>query len=171
MSCCSWKPTKMFERIGPSGDPIDIPSICLYIWLLKLNSTPQHANINNSLKTSGFRYFGANLYLNSSFTTKLMHSLIGKLVKRDLISKEHILMFSWLIFNCLISLEKLNEYLVQWIEYTDSIDFKIFTHHLAILCCGELIIERTGLRGTFALCVFGNPYSLGLHEPDGRKAS
>ena len=32
------------------------------------------------------------------------------------------------------------------------------------LCCGELVSERTGFRGTFALCTFGTN-TLNRHKP------
>ena len=39
--------------------------------------------------------------------------------------------------------------------------------NLAKLCCGDLVIDKIGLMGTSFLCIFGNPYSLGLIEPIG----
>jgi len=35
----SWYPTKILISTGPSGLPIVMPSVCLYMVLLKLNST------------------------------------------------------------------------------------------------------------------------------------
>jgi len=35
----SWYPTKMLASTGPSGQPIAMPSVCLYMVLLKLNYT------------------------------------------------------------------------------------------------------------------------------------
>ena len=45
-------PTKMLAKAGPSGDPIATPSVCLYIVLLKLNSTEDVALFINSTNTS-----------------------------------------------------------------------------------------------------------------------
>ena len=46
------KAHEMFAKAGPKGLSIATPSNCLYIWLLKLNSTPRVAISINSLKVS-----------------------------------------------------------------------------------------------------------------------
>ena len=42
----------MLAKAGPSGDPIATPSVCLFIVLLKLNSTEDVALFINSTNTS-----------------------------------------------------------------------------------------------------------------------
>ena len=42
----------MLAKAGPSGDPIATPSVCLYMVLLKLNSTEDVALFINSTNTS-----------------------------------------------------------------------------------------------------------------------
>jgi len=46
----SWYPTKMLASTGPGGLPIAMPSVCLYVVLLKLNSTEDVAVLISSIK-------------------------------------------------------------------------------------------------------------------------
>ena len=56
MSWCLWKSTKIFEKICQSGKPVEMPSICLQIWLLKLSLTPQKAKFSNYLNTYDLKF-------------------------------------------------------------------------------------------------------------------
>ena len=42
----------MLAKAGPRGEPIATPSVCLYMMLLKLNSTPDMALFISSMKTA-----------------------------------------------------------------------------------------------------------------------
>ena len=42
----------MLAKAGPSGEPIAIPSVCLYMMSLKLNSTADVALFISSMKTA-----------------------------------------------------------------------------------------------------------------------
>ena len=42
----------MLAKAGPSGEPIAIPSVCLYMMSLKLNSTPDVALFISLMKTA-----------------------------------------------------------------------------------------------------------------------
>ena len=42
----------MLAKAGPSGEPIETPSVCLYTMSLKLNSTPDVPLFINSMKTA-----------------------------------------------------------------------------------------------------------------------
>ena len=42
----------MLAKAGPSGEPIATPSVCLYMMLLNLNSTPDVAFFISSMKTA-----------------------------------------------------------------------------------------------------------------------
>ena len=77
---------------------MEIPSICLYIWLSKLNSTPTQANLSNSSNTSFLRCGSASPLSNKSLTHNSILSTMGMLVNNDLISKEHTLILSRFIF-------------------------------------------------------------------------
>jgi len=65
----SWYPTKMLASTGPSGLPIAMPSVCLFMVLLKLNSTEDVAVFNKNVlrKINGDEFaivkrVGVNLY-------------------------------------------------------------------------------------------------------------
>ena len=148
-----------------------MPSACLYITLLKLNSTPEQAKVNNSSSTFEFKWEDANPWSTNSLTQSYILSVMGKLVNKDLISNEHMFMLSWLILSWLTSLTNENESFVLWFEYINSSGFNICTHHLTSLCWGDLVIARMGLRGTFDLWTLGKPYNLGLYDPKGRMSS
>ena len=94
----SWKPTKMFGKAIPRGLPITTPSNCLYIWLLKLNSTPCVAISINSMKlSSGNRGQSRSPGYKASAKNPIVSS-IGTLVSGLLMSTEqrNVLADSWL---------------------------------------------------------------------------
>ena len=133
MSWFSWNPTKIFAIVGTRREPIDMPSVCLYTSLLKMNSTSEQANVNSTSNIFKLKCIGASPLLNIFLKQSCTLSVICKLNKH-LMSNEHILILSWLIFNSLISLANENETVVLCFEYTNSSDFKTCTHHLASLC-------------------------------------
>ena len=132
-----------------------MPYIFLCIWLSKLNSTPTQANLSNYSNTYFLRCGGASPLLNSSFTHNSILSTMGMLVNNGLISKEHTLILSRFIFSFTISSAKLKESLTLYFEKWCSNGFNVLTHHLASLCCGELIIDSTGLSSTSTLWTLG----------------
>ena len=138
MSWFSWNPTKIFAIIAPRGGPMEMPSVCVYITLLKLNSTPEQANVSSTSNTFEFKCKGASLWLNNYLTQSCVPYVIGKLVNNGLMSNEHILTLSLLIFNWPTSLVNENEFFVLWFEYTNSsVNSKIL--------CNTIIFKYTNL--------------------------
>ena len=79
----------MLAKAGPSGDPIATPSVCLYMVLLKLNSTEDVALFINSTNTS-FGMTGRELDWSWRASEQiLMVSSRGTLVNKLDTSKEH----------------------------------------------------------------------------------
>ena len=80
----------MLAKAGPSGEPIATPSVCLYMMLLKLNSTPDVALFISSMKTALEISGCASESLQYKTSAQiLMVSSSGTFVKRLEMSKEH----------------------------------------------------------------------------------
>ena len=76
----------MLASAGLKGLPIATPSICLYIRLLKLNSTPQVAISMSSLKVSSGSG-GQSISLQYKASAQVLSR--GTLVNRLLMTNEH----------------------------------------------------------------------------------
>ena len=69
----SWKYRKIPAIVGPKTEPIEIPSTCLYIMLLKLNSTEVAANFINSTNTASRMSAGGGWVLLNDYDTTYLH--------------------------------------------------------------------------------------------------
>ena len=79
----------MFVKAGPKGLPIAIPSNCLCIRLLKLNSTPRVAISINSMEVSSENGGQSRSPRYKALAQIPMVSSNGTFVNRLLMSKEH----------------------------------------------------------------------------------
>ena len=52
--------------------------------------------------------------------------------------------------------------------FSSGTGWRVTDKNFASSCCDEPTIERIGRNGTSVFCVLGNPYILGLCEPEGR---
>ena len=81
----------MLARIGPSGEPIAMPSVCRYMTPSKLNSTEDVALTSiDRINSSGCDGFGMSGSLYRASSEIAMVSRNGTLVNKLTMSKEHI---------------------------------------------------------------------------------
>ena len=84
---CSWKHKNAFAKVGPRGDPISTPSICLSIFPLKLKKLFYRAALKCFSKSVLLMLLTLASLLNKESQHTLIVSSNGMLVKRDSTSR------------------------------------------------------------------------------------
>ena len=122
----------MFANAGPKGLPIATPSNCLYIWLLKLTSTPRVAISINSLNVSSGNGGQSRCPRYKASAQISMVSSNGTLVNRLPMSKEHRNDLAGSRLQFWIKLANVKESFTHCVEYNFRTGTYISANHLAV---------------------------------------
>ena len=158
----------MFANAGPKGLPIATPSNCLFIWLLKLNSTPRVAISINSLNVSSGNGGQSRGPRYKALAQISMISSNGTFVNRLLMSKEHRNDLAGSRLQFWIKLANVKESFTQCEEYKFRTCTKLSANHLSLAHTARFFWLRTDIfvAGDENLLCAGNTYKRFVADDD-----